>query len=321
MNGRKLIGFVTAALFAGHVAAVAQSARVPTIGVLVLGSPSPETFLKIFREGLEQNGYVEGRNIRLELRSAHGLAGNLDQAAVELTDRKVDVIVAWQTPAVTAAQKATRDIPIVMAGAGNPVGTGLIASLARPGGNITGLSGVGAELAGKTLEVMREMLPAARRVAVLANATDPFTASMLDQIQVAAKNLGIEVSSIYLRPGDRFDSAFREARQQQVQGVFIQPTLLHEDAVELANSYRLPAFSFNKGVTDAGGLFAYAPNLTDQYRNAATYVDRILKGAPPGDLPVAQPTKFELIVNLKTAKALGITVPPSLLARADEVIE
>jgi ABC-type uncharacterized transport system substrate-binding protein len=234
---------------------------------------------------------------------------------------KVDIVVAWQTPAVTAAKQATSEIPIVMAGAGDPVGTGPIASLAQPGGNITGIASVGAELAGKSFELIREMLPAARRVAVLANATDPFTKSMLAQIELSAQTVNIEIQPIFLRPGEQFDKAFEESRAKQVDAVFIQPSLLRKDAVDLANAHRLPSFSFTRLLADVGGLVAYAPNFIDQYREAAVYVHKILQGANPANLPVAQPTKFEFIVNLKTAKSLGLTVPPSLLARTDEVIE
>ena len=245
----------------------------------------------------------------------------LPEAAAELVRRKVDVIVAWQTPAVTAAKQATSEIPIVMAGAGDPVATGLVASLSRPGGNVTGMSGMGADMAVKTFELIREVIPSARRVAVLAAATDPFTTPFLAQLELAARALGIEMQPIMLRPGEEFDAAFEDMRRKQVDAVIIQPPLLRKAAVDLALQHRLPSFSITPLLPATGGLMSYSSNQVDQFRAAAVYVDKILKGAKPADLPVAQPTKFELVINLKTAKALGLEVPPMLLARADEVIE
>jgi putative ABC transport system substrate-binding protein len=319
MNRRTFAAVLAAAVVLPWPA-VAQD-KTPVVGVLVLGSPDPAPFLKVFRESLEALGHVEGRTLRLDIRSAGGDARRLDELAAAFVRNNVDVIVAWQTPAVAAAKGATRDIPIVMAGAGNPVGTGLIASLARPGGNITGNSGVGAELAAKIFEVIRDVLPAARRVAVLANATDPFTTSMLAQIRPAAQALGLEAVVVSLRPDDPLAPAFEHLRGQAIDAVFVQPTLLRQEAVDLANAQRLPSFSFNRVLADSGGLASYTPNFPNQYRGTAQYVDRILKGGRPSEMPVSQPTKFDLVINLRTARAIGVTVPPAVLLRADEVIE
>ena len=319
MRRREFIGLL--ALAWPVTANAQQPTAVPTVGVLVLGRPDPEFLLQVLRESLQKLGYVEGQNIRLQVRSAGGDASLLPDAAADLVRLKVDILIAWQTPAVAAAKHATREIPIVMAGAGDPVGTGLIASLARPGGNITGVSGVGAELAGKSIELIREVLPAARRLAVLANATDPFTKPMLVQIELAAQTIGIGLQPIMSRPGEELHAAFADMLANQADAVFLQPTLLSHAAVDLALKHRLPSFSINRQLPATGGLMSYSNNIADQFREAAVYVDRILKGSKPGDLAVAQPTKFELFINLRTAKALGLSIPPSLLARADEVIE
>ena len=241
--------------------------------------------------------------------------------AAELVRLKVDIIVASETPSVQAAKRATNKIPIVMAPSGDPVGTGLIANLARPGGNVTGLSAATAELAGKSLELIREILPSASRVAALADPTNPFTKPFLEQIQIAAQTIGIKIEVIMVRGTEEFDAAFAEMDRKRIEAVIVQPTLPRGRIVDLVQKHRLPAVSGNRAFADAGGLMSYSASLADRYRNAAPYVDKILKGAKPADLPVQQPTKFELVINLKAAKALGLTVPPTLLARTDEVIE
>jgi putative ABC transport system substrate-binding protein len=208
-----------------------------------------------------------------------------------------------------------------MAPAGDPVGTGLVASLARPGGNVTGLSAATAELAGKSLEIVREVVPSVRRVAALADPTNPFSKPFLEQIHLSAQAIGVEVHVAMVRNVDDFDAAFVEMKRRQVEAVVVQPTLPRKRAIDLALEHRLVSVSGNRAFPDAGGLMSYAGSVTDRYRNAAVYVDKILKGAKAADLPVQQPVKFELVINLKTAKALGITVPPTLLARADDVIE
>jgi putative tryptophan/tyrosine transport system substrate-binding protein len=299
----------------------AQQPSMPTIGVLVLGNPDPEPFFKGLREALHRLGYVDGHNIRFELRSAQGKANVLPEAAAELVGLKVTVIVTWQTPAVFAAKQATNDIPIVMGGAIDPVEGGLVASFSRPGGNITGIAGLGPGLGGKNIEFIREVLPSARRVAVLANTTDPFTKAYLVAIELAARMVNIEIQAIMLRPGEEFDEAFADMGKKQADAVIIQPSLLRKDAVDLALKHGFPSFSHVRQLPAIGGLASYGEDFAAQQREVAAYVDRIFKGSRAADLPVAQSTKFELVINLKTAKALSLTIPASLLARADEVIE
>ena len=320
MRRREVVSLMGFAAAAWPLAARAQQTNIPTVGVLVLGSPDPTLLLKAFREGLQNVGYTDGQNIRLEIRTAGGDASLLPKLAAELVRLKVDVLVAYQTPAVTAAKQATSQVPIVMVGA-EALRTGLIASLARPGGNITGVSRFGPEFGAKNIELIREVLPSARRVAVLANATDPFTKPYLAEIEAAARTAGVEVAPIMLRPGDKFDAAFEDMRRTQADAVIVQPSLLRKDAADLALKYRLPSFSHVRQLAAIGGLMSYSAKLVDQVHRSAVYVDKILKGDKPADLPVEQPTKLELVINLKTAKALGLTVPTTLLARADEVIE
>ena len=224
-------------------------------------------------------------------------------------------------PTVRAAKQATNAIPIVMADAGDPVGTGLVASLSRPRGNITGMAGVTAELAGKSVELIREMMPSAQRLAALCNVTDPFYKPFLAQIQLAARTVPVEIQSVMVNGPEEFNAAFPLMRQERIDAVIVQPSLPTKRAAELALKNHLPAVSVPRWFAEEGGLMAYSPRLADLYRQATTYVDKILNGARPADLPVQQPTKFELVINLKTAKALGLAVPPTLLARADEVIE
>jgi putative ABC transport system substrate-binding protein len=321
MQRRHFITLLSGAAAVWPLAARAQPAKAPTIGVLLTGNPDPEVFLKVFRDALEGIGYTQGRNIRLEVRSAEGNSSLLPEKAADLVRLKVDVIVASLTPAIQAAKQATGDIPIVMAPAGEPVGTGLVASLARPGGNVTGMSAATAELAGKSLELIREAIPSARRVGVLANESDPLAKPFLEQIDQGARTLGLEVDTIMVRPESPLEGAFDTLRSKQVDALVVQGSLQRKELFDLAIKYRLPSFSSNRQVATTGGLIAYAANSAEIQRGAAGYVDKILKGARPADLPVMQPTKFELIINLKTAKALGIELPPSLLARADEVIE
>jgi putative ABC transport system substrate-binding protein len=297
----------------------AQQGAMPRIGILVVGSS--DFFLRVFRQGLHDFGYVEGQNLTVEVRSGGGNLDPLPGLAQELVRLRPDVIVASQTPAVQAVKLATNDIPIVMAAAGDPVGTGLVASLSRPGGNVTGISAATAELAGKCLELIKELLPAAKRAAVLANATDPFTKSLLDQVGLASRVTGISVRALPVYNASEFGTAFAEMERELVDAVIVQPSLLHKPAAELALRHHLPALAPTRGFVEAGGLMSYSGRTADVYRDAAGYVDKILKGSKPADLPVQQPSKFELIINLKTAKALGLEMPPTLLARADEVIE
>lgn len=299
--------------------AAAQEAKIPRLGVLLVGSREP--FWGLFGEGLNEFGYREGQNVVIDVRSSEGRSDILPALAAELVGLKPDIIVASETPAVEAAKRATAEIPIVMAAAGDPVGTGLIASLARPGGNVTGLSAATAEIAGKSLELIREIMPSSRCVGVLALAGNPLTKPFLEQIELAAKALNFEIRPALIRSAEDIDAAFLEMRGGQVDAVILQPSVPHRRPVELALQYRLPAVSVTRAFPEAGGLMSYAGNLDERYRGAAVYVDAILRGAKPADLPVRQPTKFELVINLKTAKALGLTIPPSLLATADALIE
>lgn len=319
MRRRDVIALLGSATVAWPLTVRGQQSRMPTIGVLLVGNVEP--FWSQFREGLRDFGYVDGHNIRIEFRSGQGKLPTLPDLAADLVRLKVDLIVASETPAVQAAKQATTTIPIVMAPSGDPVGTGQVASLARPGGNITGLSAATAELAGKSLELIRELLPSVRRVAALADPTNAFTTPFLHHIQAAAQALRVEIQVNLVRAVSDFDAAFRAMVEARVDALIVQPTLPRPRVVELVLQNRLPAVSGNRAFADAGGLMSYAASLADRYRGAAVYVDRVLKGANPSDLPVQQPTRFELVINLRTAAALGIAIPPTVLVRADELIK
>jgi putative ABC transport system substrate-binding protein len=319
MRRRDLLALLGAAPAFWPLAGAAQQPKMPTIGVLVVGSSGSERFWRLFREDLRGLGYVEGQNIRFEFRSDQ--VSRLPDLAAELVRLKVDLIVTWFTPAALAAKQATNEIPIVMALAGNPVETGLVQSLARPGGNVTGLSAVGAELAGKCVELIREMLPAARRVAVLVNAPDPFSKPMLEQVRLTGAATGTAIDAIMIHGAEELEAAFPAMEKDRPDAMIVQPSLPTKRVAELALKYRIPAVSFIRGIVDEGGLMTYGVAEADASQRAAVFVDKILKGAKPADLPVEQPTRFELVINLKTAKALGLTIPPAFLARADEVIE
>jgi len=303
------------------LASIAQQRKMPTIGVLVVGSPGVEDFWRLFREGMQDLGYIEGQNVRYEFRSDEGQINRLPELAAELVRIKVDVIVTWFTPAAQAAKRATREIPIVMALVGNPIETGLVESLARPGGNITGMAGVAAELAGKSVQLIREMMPSARRVAALANAPDPFSKPFVENIRLAGAATGTIIDVIMLRGVAEVEAAFPAMEKDRPDAVIVQPSLPTKRVAELAISSRIPAVSVIRGFAKDGGLMAYQSKEVDLYRQSASYVDKILKGAKPADLPIQQPTKFELIINMKTANAIGLTVPSAFLARTDEVIE
>jgi putative ABC transport system substrate-binding protein len=270
---------------------------------------------------MRELGYIEGQNIRYEFRSDEGKINRLPELAAELVGLKVDIIVTWFTPAARAAKQATREIPIVMALAGNPVENGLVESLDRPGGNVTGMSGVAAELASKSVELIQELLPSARHVAALANAPDPFSGPFLEQIRLGGQAIGVTIDAVMIRSADELEKAFPAMEQKRTDAIIVQPSLPAKRVAELALRYRIPSVGIIRVFVEEGGLMTYSFPLADMYRRAAIYVDKILKGAKPADLPVEQPTKFELVINLKTAKALGLSVPPSLLGRADQVIE
>jgi len=282
-----------------------------------------------FRQGLRDLGYVESRNVVIEYRDAEGKVERHPTLATELVALKVDVIVvAGSTLTARTAKQATSTLPIVFIAVGDPVGSGLVTSLARPGGNVTGLSNLGPELVGKCLELLKQAVPGVERVAVLwvpgalGERTDK---DMLNGAEVAGRALGVQLQFVDARGLENFDRAFSDMTSARAGGLTVLPSarlLRHKDAiVDLAAKNRLPAVYTSREFVDAGGLMAYGANLADLYRRAATYVDKVLKGAKPADLPVEQPTKFELVINLKTAKALGLEVPPTLLVSADEVIE
>ena len=298
-----------------------QAAKVPVIGALVIGNIDPSQFWQLFRQGLRDLGYVEGQNIRFEFRSAEGQINRLPELAAELVRLNVDIIVTWFTPPTHAAKQATREIPIVMADAGDPVGTGLIASLPRPGGNVTGIAGVTAELAGKCVELIREILPSARRVAALMNVTDPFSKPFLEKIQLGGEATGTTIDPVRIGSMEEFEAAFAEMEKKRPDAIIVQPSLPGKRAIELALKHRVPAVSVPRWFAEEGGLLSYSQRWPELFRQASVYADKILRGAKPADLPVVQPTKFEIVINLKTARALGIDLPATLLARADELIE
>jgi putative ABC transport system substrate-binding protein len=287
------------------------------IGLLLVAGPEP---LGPFRQALAELGYVEGKNIQIEVRSAQGQEERLPELAAQLVRRRPDLIIAVQTPAAHAAKNATRDIPIIFM-AGDPIATGLITNLARPDGNLTGVSATAAEAAAKSLELITEIKPGARRVGVLGNAGDPFMRAFFDQIQRGAPRVRLEVQQFIIRSSDELNSAFAAVASERGDAVFIQGSLPIELTVELALKYQLPSFSTQKSAVLAGILMSYNASFAERGRVIAHYVDQILKGSKPADLPMQQPTKYELAINLKTAKALNLEIPPSLLVRADEVIE
>ena len=324
----RLIGLaVILSLTLAPLAAEAQSAgRVYRIGILETRSTAMNAAnLDAFRQGLRELGYVEGQNFVIEYRSADGRPERFPGLATELVRLKVDLIVTRGTPAVLAAKNATGSIPIVMATSADPTGFAIVSSLARPGGNVTGLSTIAVELAGKRLELLKEAIPRIARIAQLANMSSPVSVSQWRQIEVAARSLGLEPQLLDVRAPEDLARAFDTAIKQRADAVqVVNDTLTQTNVrriVDLSAKHRLPSIFTSREFVDAGGLMAYGPNFTDLYRRAATYVDKILKGAKPGDLPVEQPTKFELVINLKTAKALGLTIPQSVLQRADQLIE
>jgi putative ABC transport system substrate-binding protein len=319
MRRRDFFSMIGAAAATLTLPAKAQQAKTFRIGILNFENPEP--LGAMLRAGLRDLGYVDGQNAQFETRTAQGDRGRLAAMSAELVSLRPDVIVAYPTPAAVALRQITQEIPIALLGAGDPLGTGLIASLSRPGGNITGTASATAEAGAKTLEVIRDMLPAAHRVAVLANATDPFTKSFLEQIRLGAKAVHVEIRIIMIGQADELDAAFVAIRNDAVDAVVVQPSLPRVRIAELAVRHRLPAIAPSGGFATAGGLAAYSANQKEMARRTATLVDRILKGSKPADLPVEQPTTFELVINLKTAKAIGLAIPPALLSRADEVIE
>ena len=328
IDRRTFLAGTGAVLLVAPLAAEAQSAgKVYRVGYLTAGSLTANPLvLEAFRQGLRDLGWVEGQNIVIEYRSAEGRLDRLPDLAAELVRLKMDIIAATPTPAALAARNATGTIPIVGVSLTEPVALGLIASFARPGRNVTGVSySVGADIFGKDLELLKEVVPKVRRVAVLSNPDGPAQPLTISNIKGAARSLGLQLLLLEARgPGD-FDGAFAAMARERVGALFIvqDPAFIPHRArlTDLAVKKRLPSVFTQRADVEAGGLMSYGPNFPDMYRRAAIYVDKILKGAKPADLPVEQPTKFEFVINLKTAKTLGLTIPQPLLQRADEVIQ
>ena len=328
MNRRVFLSTLTGGLFAAPLAADAQpTGKVYRIG-FILTAAANETghLLKALNEGLRELGYVEGRNVVFERRYAEGRQERLPALAAELVRLNVDIFVTGSNPVIAAVKQATATIPVVMAVSRDPVGSGFIASLARPGGNITGLANDPApEIGGKNLQLLKEAAPRVSRVAFLWNPVPLGAGTYKNAVESTARNLGVTFQSVEVRGRDEFEGAFAAMARERANGVVVasDPVLFgpRSQVVLLAGKNRLPAVYPQREFADAGGLISYGTNLADQFRRAAIYVDKIFKGAKPGDLAVEQATKFELVINLKTAKALGLTIPPSLLARADQVIE
>jgi len=302
-----------------------QPAKLPTIGFLGATTPSADgQRFAAFVQRLRELGWIEGRNIAIEVRWAQGRSERIAEIAAELVRLKVDVILTHTTPPVLAAKQATSVIPIVFATAGDPVGTGVVASLARPGGNVTGLSSQATDTVGKRLELLREVMPGLRRLAILANIGSAFAVLELNEVQANARTLGLEVATFEITRAEDIVPAFEAVNGHADALYVVLDPLMNSNRVRintLALGARLPTMHAVRELVEAGGLMSYGTNWLDQFRRAADYVDKILRGAKPSEIPVEQPTKFDLIINLTTAKALGLDVPPTLLARADEVIE
>jgi len=328
---RAFLRTLAGGLLAAPLVADAQqpAGKVYRLGYLSVGSGT-STYLRpveAFRQGLRELGWVEGQNIVIEYRWAEGRVDRLPGFAEELVRLKVDVIAASPTPAALAARNATRTIPIVGMSLTEPVAVGLVASLARPGGNVTGVTyGVDTDIFGKQLGLLKEAIPKVRRVAVLWNpGNSPAQPLIMSSVKAAAQSLGLQLQLLEAREPGEFDGAFAAMARERAGALLLPGDPMHflhrARLADLALKGRLPSMSTQWQWVEAGGLMSYGPSLPDLYRRAATYVDKVLKGAKPADLPIEQPTKFELVINLKTAKALGLTIPPSLLQRADEVIQ
>jgi len=327
MRRELIIALMTGALAAPMASFAQQPAKVARIGFLNPASPQlADIQLQAFRDGLRELGYVEGKNVQLEVRWGDGKLERLPSLAAELVEAKVDVLVAVSSPGVVAAHHATRTIPIVMPLSSDPVGDGLVASLARPGGNITGLSVMAPELGEKRIQLLKEMFPkVSHAMAVLWNPAYVGMRARFEQAQAAAPTVGLTVRSMEVRDSPELDVAFEAIIREHPEAllILVDPFTRSQRSriVELAAKQRLPTIYESSEFVDVGGLASYGPNIQDQFRRAATYVDKILRGAKPADLPIEQPTKFELVINLRTAKALDIKFPESIVLRADKVIE
>ena len=312
--------FVLALLAVPRAVEAQQATRIARVGLLDYAA-----FWDPLRERLRDLGYVEGQNITFEYRRSEGRRERLPELAAELVRLKVDVIVSYGTPATRAAQQVTTRIPIVMVGIGDPLGTGLVASLGRPGGNITGNTILGPEIVAKRLQLLKEAIPKLSRVTLIYNPKNPSNALNLQELRAAAPALGVTLRSVEVSRPDEFESAFAALTTERPDALIVTADPMHQlhvkQIVDFTAKRRLPAMYQEKENVIAGGLMSYGPSIPESFRQAAVYVDRILKGTRPAELPVEQPTKFELAINLKTAKALGLTIPKTLLARADQVIE
>jgi putative ABC transport system substrate-binding protein len=323
---RQFITLLGGAAGAWPLAAHAQqTAMRPTIGFLGSGTPAVQgQWVAAFVQRLRELGWIEGRNLTIEYRWAEGSADRAAELAAEFVRRKVDVIVTYANPMVVATKQATSVIPIVFAAAADPVGTGLVAGLARPGGNVTGLSAQNTDLAGKHLELLRDLIPGLRRLAIMANVDNSASVLEMREVQAAARTIGLEVATLEIRRGEDIAPAF-EGLKGRADALYVcVDTVLFSNRISvntLALSARLPTIFLNREYVEAGGLMSYGPSFPDLFRRAGGYVDKILHGAKPGNIPVEQPTKFALTINLTTANALGLKIPPTLLVRADEVIE
>ena len=327
MRRRDFIVLLTGAMTAWPLAARAQQKEMPVIGVLSTGSPSGTSgpFMDAFRQGLREAGYVEGQNLAIEYRWAEGHYDRLPALAADLVGRKVDLIMANSPPAALAAKSATSTIPIVFRGGGDPVGIGLVASLARPGGNLTGAIAIGNELIAKRLELLSQLVPRARVIALLLNPNDANAERVIRDVQEAARTKGLQLHVLKATSESDIDTAFASLVQLHAGALVVaaDPFLSsrREQLVALASRHAVPSIYAWREFADSGGLISYGANLRSVYRLVGQYAGKVLKGAKPADLPVQQPTTFELVINLKTAKALGLSVPQSMLMRADELIE
>jgi len=326
MKRREFITLLGGAVAAWPLAARAQQqGKLPTIGFLGQSTRSAASeWVAAFVQRLRELGWIDGRNVAIEYRWGEGREERFAEVAAEFVRLKVDIIVTSGTPAVMASKQATSVIPIVFATAGDPVGNNLVASLARPGGNVTGLSILAADLAGKRLELLREVVPGLRRLAIMGNVGNPFTVLEMGEVQAAARTLGLEVTTLEIRRAQDIAPAF-EALKGRGEALYVcADALANTNRIRiniLAVGAHLPTMHGSGDYVEAGGLMSYGANFPDQFRRAADYVDKILRGAKPGNIPIEQPTKFDLIINLTTAKTLGLTIPESFLLRADELIE
>ena len=315
----------TALLIISSPAQAQQPAKIPHIGYLAGAKPAAiAARTEAFRQGLRELGYIEGKNIVVEYRYAEGNAVRESELAVDLAGQKVDIIVTTGPTVTRNVKRATATIPIIFAQDGDPVASGFVASLARPGGNLTGLSNLSPELSGKRLELLKEIVPKLSRVAAIGGSNEPNNARILQELELAAGALKVQLQPLDVRRPADVQTAFQAAANERADGVVLLGSVVfnahRKQIVELAVKHRLPTTYTRPEFVEEGGLMTYGPNINDQFRRAATYVDKILKGTKPADLPVEQPKKFEFIVNLKAAKQIGLTIPPNVLVRADRVI-